>query len=120
MKKSICALLCVLILLGSATVVGAANQTHVSGCECAECAGEKDISDITYVPPSIGETTMSRDAFDDVVSKYLGDQLSEAGKDFGKTMNFAEKFIQMFRDICQKLAEFADSIGESLRKLIKR
>ena len=122
MKKSISIFLCVMILFGSFALASAAEstETHVSGCECAECAGEKDLSDITYVPPSVGETTTKRDILDDVVSKYIGDELSEAGKDFDKHMTFAEKIVQFFHDICKKLADFAQRLADPIRNLIKR
>ncbi len=123
MKKSICLLLCVLMLLGSAVLAGAEGtaDTHVSGCECAECAGNKDISDITYVPPSVGETTTKRsDAIDDAVSKYIKDDLQDVGKELGKKMNAAEKIMQFFHDMCQKLADFAKELSDRFRNLIKR
>ena len=121
MKKSICALLCVLILLGSVAIAGAENepQTHVSGCECESCAGPKVSSDLTFTEPTF-ETTIAKAPLADLLSDAIGDQLHEAGKDFDQKLSVAQKITQMFHDFFMRLASFSERLSQALRDFLKR
>lgn len=121
MKKSLCALLCALILLASVAVVGYAETTepHQSGCECAECAGSKPASDLTYTNPD-AETTLKRDGLEEVISEKFGDDLAEAGKDSEKKLSAIEKFIERLRAFILKLADYVTGLSDPIRDFIKR
>ena len=124
MKKSLCAFLCVLVLLGSVTVVGFAQNngaTHPSGCNCSSCAPSKKPEDFSYVEPTADTTLESKGPIEDIISKVAGDDLVDVGKnnDINKIMAFGEKITAQIRDFFARLAEGAARLSDRLRALLK-
>ena len=124
MKKSLCAFLCVLVLLGSVAVVGFAQNngaTHPSGCNCSSCAPSKKPEDFSYVEPTADTTLESKGPIEDIISKVAGDDLVDIGKkhDVNRIMALGEKISAQFRNFFARLAESAARLSDRLRALLK-
>lgn len=124
MKKSLCAFLCILVLLGSVTVVGFAQNadaTHPSGCNCSSCAPSKKPEDFSYIEPTADTTLESKGPIEDIISRVAGDDLVDVGKnnDINKIMAFGEKITAQIRDFFARLAEGAARLSDRLRALLK-
>lgn len=114
LKKTICIVLCALMLFCSLVFVGSAESVdHPEGCQCAECAGTKDPSDLSYVEPPV-ETT-KKSGPDDIVSEVIGTNLDGKEDEIYETMSVFQKLIERIRDFCAMLARFADEISEPLK-----
>ncbi len=127
MKKSLCVFLCVLFLFGSIAIVCMAEPTepttnaHGNFCECPDCAGTKDASDLTYVGPDTDEnTTISGRDIDSLISEKFGDELVEAGKDADEKINLFGELMEKIRSFFQRLAEALASLSDPIKNLIKR
>lgn len=124
-KKSFCAFLCILLLLGSVAVVGFAengsDSTHQSGCDCTQCAPDKAESDFSYVEPTADTTLETKGPIEELISEVAGDELVEAGKknDVNKIMAIGEKITAQIRDFFAKLADFAAELSERFLKLFR-
>lgn len=114
-KKTICVVLCALMLFCSFVFAGYAEDTsHPDGCQCEVCAGgTKDPSDLTYVKPS-DETTKKGDV-GDAVSEVIGTDLDGKEDEIYEKMSVIEKFLEKLRDFCAMIARFADELSEPLK-----
>lgn len=125
MKKSFCAFLCILILLGSVAVVSFAESTpdptHQSGCDCSVCVSNRDNSDLSYVEPTADTTVEKKGPIEDIISKIAGDELVDVGKnhDVNKFMALGKKITAQIRDFFAKLAERAAALSDRLRHWFK-
>lgn len=114
LKKTVCVVLCALILFCSFVFVGSAESVdHPSGCQCAECAGTKDPSDLTYVAPS--DETTKKSGVDDLVSNVIGTYLDGKEDEIYESMSVFQKLLERLRDFCAMLARFADELSEPLK-----
>ena len=114
LKKTVCVVLCALILFCSFVFVGSAESVdHPSGCQCAECAGTKDPSDLTYVAPS--DETTKKSGVDDLVSNVIGTNLDGKEDEIYESMSVFQKLLERLRDFCAMLARFADELSEPLK-----
>lgn len=127
MKKSLCVFLCILFLFGSIAIVCMAETTepttnaHGNYCECPECAGTKDASDLTYVEPDTDENTTIPDrGIEGLISKQFGDDLVEAGKDADGKINLFGELVEKIRSFFERLADALEKLSEPIRNLIKR
>ncbi len=120
MKKSLCALLCVLVLFSSVALVGSAeNATHPSGCDCSDCAGSRPASDYSYVEPS-ASTTFPKPSFDSVVSDVFGDDLVEIGKDSEEKIDFIANLLDSIRAFFQGIADWLANLTLPLKQLFSK
>ncbi len=116
LKKTICVVLCALMLFCSFVFVGSAESfDHPDGCQCAECAGTKDPSDLTYVEPS--DETTKKSGADDFVSEVIGTDLDGKEDEVYESMSVFQKLLERLRDFCAMLARFADELSEPLKNL---
>ncbi len=114
LKKTVCVVLCALILFCSFVFVGSAESVdHPCGCQCAECAGTKDPSDLTYVAPS--DETTKKSGVDDLVSNVIGTNLDGKEDEIYESMSVFQKLLERLRDFCAMLARFADELSEPLK-----
>lgn len=114
LKKTICVVLCALILFCSFVFVGSAESVdHPSGCQCVECVGTKDPSDLTYVAPS--DETTKKSGVDDFVSEVIGTNLDGKEDEIYESMSVFQKLLERLRDFCAMLARFADELSEPLK-----
>ena len=116
LKKTICVVLCALMLFCSFVFVGSAESfDHPDGCQCAKCAGTKDPSDLTYVEPS--DETTKKSGVDDFVSEVIGTDLDGKEDEIYESMSVFQKLLERLRDFCAMLARFADELSEPLKNL---
>lgn len=127
MKKSLCVFLCILFLFGSVAVVSTAEttepttNTHGNYCECSDCAGAKDASDLTYVEPDTEENTTIPDrGIEGLISKQFGDELAEAGKDADEKISLFGELVEKIRSFFERLADALEKLSDPIRNLIKR
>lgn len=115
-KKTICVVLCALMLFCSLVFAGSAEDvSHPDGCQCEICAGTKDAGDLSYVKPS--DETTKKSGVDDAVSEIIGTNLDGKEDEIYEKMSVIEKFLEKVREFCAMIARFVDELSEPLKNL---